>query len=360
MRMRKITMKDVALQTGVSIKTVSNVINGNDSQVSAVTKQRITEAVKQLGYRVNSSAKSLKTGKTGIIGLAVPNFGQPFFGYFVDMLSSSAHQRGCAIVVATYGDFNGGIEEFAASAYKLNADGWIMFAADPLSAESPLFQQNYPMVLTGDYSAHGLCDMVTMPNVEAARYVTEWLIGRGLTKIGFVGAPRQFLHDAADVKEIDPYYCEACAMKAFEGNAALRLQGYIQAHRRHGLEPDWRHVIGVDSLAGSSGVKAGFELAQCVDLPEALVCVDDALALGVISSLTKMHIDIPNDVQIIGIDNLPDGEFSIPPLSTIDSHVDQYADMAVDALIRRIDGDDSAPSIFTSGFRLLERESTIE
>ncbi|MBT1172637.1 LacI family DNA-binding transcriptional regulator [Bifidobacterium sp. MA2] len=357
---RRITMKDVALEAGVSMKTVSNVVNGNDSQMSAATKAHVTKAIAKLGYSVNHAAQALKKGRSGVIGLAVPNFDQAFFGYFVDTLSKAARERGYAIIISTFGEFEGRIDGFAPAARKLNADGWIMFADMPVRADSPVFTQDYPLVLTGDYSSHGLCDMVTMPNAEAARHVTGWLLDRGATDVGFIGAPMP----EAEIPQ-DPDRLEQAAMSATEGNAALRLQGYIQAFRSRGLAPDWRHIIPVERLTGAEGVRAAFELVHRASddvagtaLPDALVCANDALAIGVLSALTKSHIDVPGDIQVTGIDALPDGEYAIPPLTTIDPRVDQYVDMAVDALIRRIDGDESAPSVYTSGFRLIERDST--
>lgn len=370
---RKVTMKDVALEAGVSMKTVSNVINGNDSQMSAATKARVCGAIDKLGYSVNHSAQALKTGRTGILGLAVPSFDQPFFGYFADTLSSTARKHGYAIIISTFGEFKGRLDGFAPAARKLNADGWIMFADEPVGKDSPVFSQDYPLVLTGDFSSHGLCDMVTMPNVDVARYVTGWMLDRGAKDVGFVGAPVEFFNDdrgedsdergagadAAGSPTADYSQCEDKAMRATEGNASLRLQGYIQAFHSRGLHVDWRHVLPTARLTGAQGSLAAARLVARGNLPDALVCANDAVAIGVISALTKSHIDVPGNIQVTGIDNLPDGEFSIPPLTTVDSRVDQYADMAVDALIRRIDGDDSAPSVFTSGFRLLERDSTL-
>ncbi|OZG61969.1 LacI family transcriptional regulator [Bifidobacterium lemurum] len=351
---RNITMKDVASAAGVSVKTVSNVINDNEGQMSERTRIRVTEAIERLGYSVNHSAKALKTGRTGVIGLAIPNFDQPFFGYFADLLTESARRRGYAIVISTFGTFEHRADSFAVASRKLNADGWIMFADEPIAAESPLFQQDYPLVITGDYSAHGLCDMVTMPNAEAARCMTGWLLDRGARRVGFVGAPQELMRADSDRRER-----ERLVFRATEGNSSLRLQGYVQAFRDRDLPVDWAHVAACERLTGGDGATAAFELSRGETLPDALVCANDAVAIGVISALTKMHIDVPNEVQVTGIDNLPDGVFSIPPLTTIDSRVDQYAELAVDALVKRIAGDRSAPSTFTSGFRLLERESTL-
>lgn len=385
MSTQRVTMKDVAVAAGVSVKTVSNVVNGKAGQASAETRERVNLALEKLGYSMNHSAQALKKGRTGVIGLAVPNFGQPFFSYFVDTLTQIACQRGYAIMVSTFGEMQGCIDEFASYARRLNADGWIMFADRPIAVDSPVFQQDYPVVLVGDYLSHGLCDVVTMPNVEAARYLTDWLFLHGAKHVGFIGAPiggqfsiENFESDGnientsiatssgsaiLSLENVDKAVYERRIMSAVEGNAPQRLQGYMQALYNRGCELDWRIIIPCHVLTVGEGASAVFELAQRGPMPDALLCVDDAVALGAISALTKLHIDVPHDVQVTGIDYLPDGEFSIPPLTTIDPRVDQYAEFAVDALLKRIEGIDDdnnvGPSVFTSGFRLIERGSTL-
>lgn len=351
-----ITMKDVAKEAGVSIKTVSNVINGADDQMRPATRRRVLKAIDKLGYQVNHSAQALKRGRTGVIGLAVPNFDQPFIGYMADQVTAKARERGYGIMISTYGQLPERLDSFAAAAPKLNADGWIMMADGPLQPESATLNQPYPTVLVGDYSAHGLRDMITMPNVDAARHVTSWLLDRGARRIGFIGADIALFDDPSitDTQRLK------ATLAADEGNTCLRLQGFAQALQTHDLAVDWDLVMPCERLTSGDGAAATFALLEREKAPDALVCVNDAVAIGALSALAKLHFDVPNDVQVTGMDDIPDDEFSVPPLTTIDSRVDQYAELAVDMLIKRIEGDTEPPSVYTSGFRLLQRESTRE
>ncbi|RSX52884.1 LacI family transcriptional regulator [Bifidobacterium goeldii] len=350
-----VTIKDVAREAGVSFKTVSNVINGNDDQMRAETKDRVKDAIDRLGYRVNRSARALKTGRTGIIGLGVSDFDQPFEGHLANAITRVARARGYAVIVSIYGKDAASREEFAASSRRINADGWALLYEEPLDVDSPLFRQDHPVVLISDYSAQNRYDVVTMPNADAARTATMWLLGHDAKTIGFIGAPSELFSDryANDSER------ESAILTAVEGNAALRLQGFIQAVRSCGGTVNWKYIMPCDRMTGLGGSAAAFDLIQRGDLPDALLCVNDAVAIGAISTLDKSGIRVPQDVQVCGFDNIPDGEFSTPPLTTIDPHIDEYATMAVDALIKRINGQDSAPNVYTSGFQLLERRSTL-
>lgn len=352
---RNVTIKDVAREAGVSFKTVSNVINGNDDQMRAETKNRVEKAIAKLGYHVNRSARALKTGKTGIIGLGMSDFDQPFEGHLTNAITKAAHNRGYTVIVSLYGKDASSRAAFSASSRRISADGWALLYEEPIDSSSSLFQQEYPIVLISDYSSQNMFDIVTMPNADAARYATTWLFEHGASTVGFIGAPPELFTKYFK----DNTARETAALTAVEGNAALRLQGFIQATHAHGNNVDWNSIAPCDRMTGLSGANATFGLIQRGLLPDAFLCVNDAVAMGVISALNRSGIAVPNDIQVCGFDNIPDGALSSPPLTTIDPNIDQYAQLAVDALIARINGHNLPPSVFTSGFRLLERQSTL-
>lgn len=354
-----VTIKDVARAAGVSIKTVSNVINGNDDQMRPETRARVDEVIARLGYRVNHSAQTLKRGRSGVIGLAVPNFDQPFTGYIADLLTDAARERGYGIVISTYGSLSGGVGTFVQEAPKLNADGWIVLADSPIPLDSPVFAQRYPIVIIGDYSAHGLLDMVTMPNAEAVRMMTSWLLDRQCTRIAFIGAPPSLVPLSDDDAFATDERRLHAVLTSDEGNSPLRLQGYLQALLAHGQTIDWQLVLPCERLTTGDGAAAAFAMLDRAIRPDAIVCANDATALGVVSALTTAGLSVPGDIQVTGFDDIPDSEFSVPPLTTVDPRADQYISLALDALIRRIEHDDTPPGAYTSGFRIIQRESTL-
>lgn len=166
---KRVTITDVARETGVSIKTVSNVLN-NTGSMRPETRQRVQDAIERLGYRVNVSARAMKTGGTKLIGLAITDFCQPFMPYLADSIVAAARSRGYAVITDTYNSA-GGLAQAIPETKKLAADGWIFFMGSPIT-DRTILHQPYPLVIVGDYDTQGLADWVTMPNVEP--YAPRW------------------------------------------------------------------------------------------------------------------------------------------------------------------------------------------
>lgn len=348
-----ITIKDVAKRANVSIKTVSNVINNRDDQMRPNTKARVEKAIKDLDYQVNRSARALKTGKTRVLGLAMPDFDQPFIGFLVNAFTEAAHRHGYAAVSSLFGFSESRRRDFADSIPRINADGWAYLLEEPIHPESPLFQQTVPLILISDYSSAGMYDIIAMPNAESSQYITNALFDQGCSSIGFIGAPEYLYEDSATDEER-----ERNIINATDGNSTLRLKGYVLAHRQRGKAIPWHQVIPTRRMTSFNGVTATYDLLKNQNPPDALICVNDAVAIGVISTLTRAGFSVPEQVQVCGFDNIPEGRLSVPPLTTINFHMDQYAQLAVDALVSRINGDQGSANTYTSGFNLIEREST--
>lgn len=339
----RVTIKDVARESGVSIKTVSNVLNDTGS-MRPETRERVERAIKRLGYRLNTSARSLKTGATKLIGLGVFDFRQPFAPYLADKVIDAARKRGYGVIACTYG-IEHGLPAIIDETYRLGADGWLFFDERPLEHEAAILDQSYPIVLAGDYLSYGKTDWVTMPNEEAVRYVTTRLIEAGCKRIALVGAPM-------DMRNLDRI------MAAREGTEELRMQGYVHAFEQTGKTIDWNLVVPCELIDREGGAKAATALANGIELPDVILCLTDAAALGTMAELQRHGIRIPEDVQVIGFDGIPDGEYSTPSLTTIDPSIGDYADKAVEMLIERIEGYDGPARMYVSDFTFVERDST--
>ncbi|MCI1901272.1 MAG: LacI family transcriptional regulator [Bifidobacteriaceae bacterium] len=348
-----VTIADVATKAGVSTKTVSNVLN-QTGRMSAETRRRVEAAITALGYHVNRSAQMLRSGATGMIGLAVPSFAQPFFGYFSDIMAKYAHSRGYGLTIGTYFDRTGGLEGFIDDTYRLNADGWIFLADRPLSDEGAILNQEYPIVLLGDFPSFGKADAVVMPNSDASEYATQWLLTRGCKKIGFVGAPPWIttMPTGAGLEDF------LTAISDQEYNTSLRLRGYLKALKAHGIGFDPRFLASGQHIEIEDGEAAMASMLESGVTPDAIVCVNDAIALGAMITLRQRGIQIPRDVQVIGFDNTTYAQYAVPSLTSIDPFAWQYAQVAVDRLIERMHGDDSPARTFSTGYRFVQRQST--
>ena len=336
------TIKDVARQAHVSIKTVSNVINHSGS-MRPETRKRVEKAIDDLGYSINISARRLKTGGSKLIGVATFNFAQPFPAMFVDTVVKIARRAHYGVVIDTYDSNGPGLVDIINEIPRLGADGWIFLADRPVEPKS-LLDQNFPVVLVGDYISGGKVDNVMMPNVAAVRDAVGRLLASGVDRIGLIGAP-----DGADRQTL---------FTAKEGGRPMRTRGYVEAFDQVHKKIDWRIVVSGNKWISSDGERAVSNMLAVSDAPDAIVCLNDALALGAMHELQRRGYKIPDDVQIVGFDNVSEGRFANPSLTSIDPHASDFAKQAVEMLIERIQGYAGPARSRVTDYRLIERGST--
>ncbi|KFF30754.1 transcriptional regulator, LacI family protein [Bifidobacterium bombi DSM 19703] len=341
----RVTIKDVAKEAGVSIKTVSNVIN-NTGSMRPQTRKRVESVMKKFGYTINVSARNLKTGSSKLIGLGVFDFSQPFGSYFCDKVIEAARNLDYGVIVSTYGVGGDGVSTIIDETYRVGADGWIFFVDGPLRNEGAILEQPYPVVMASDYDSYGKVDHVTMPNFNSMHDVVGRLIDSGSKNIAVIGSPCEtFDYDAI--------------MNAKEGTQELRLQGYLTAYEDRGLAPEPSLFVpmthGLTTFGGASGMKKLLNSGRDFD---AVICLNDAVAIGAMHEVTKHGIKIPEEMQIVGFDNVPEDNYSNPSLTSIDPHTELYARRAVEMLIERIEGYHGPVRSFESMYTLVKRGST--
>lgn len=215
----------------------------------------------------------------------------------------------------------------------------------PLADEGAVLEQPYPIVTTGDHLAYGKSDWITMPNIESISTVVGRFLDEGAQTVALMGV----LPELVD---------EAVLRRQTEGTQALRAQGYVKAFEERGLSVNWRYVIPAESMNQREGMRVTKAMLDKLPCPDVVVCLNDAIALGAIHELQRCGLHVPDDVQVIGFDNVPEAEYSAPALTTIDPHIDDYAKHAVDMLIDRIEGYSGPARTYTTDFTLVERAST--
>ena len=342
---KRVTITDVARKAGVSIKTVSNVLNGRGS-MRPETRQRVEDVIEQLSYRVNVSARAMKTGGIKLIGLAIVTFDQPFIPYFANSVVAAARRRGYGVITDTY-EYADGLGQIIPETRRLAADGWIFFPTRTF-VDPKLLHQPYPLVLVGHEGQIRTVDLVTMPNRDAVEAAVSMLANHGCRHIALIGGMSR---DEYARGERDDRY---------GGTGWLRTQGYVQALERHGLDINWGLVrnSGWVQAGGRDAIAAVLE-DHDLPTPDGIMCLNDAMAIGVIHELQRRGIRVPQDVQLCGFDNVPEGEDCIPSLTTIDPHVDDYAAKAVNMLVDRIEDNAAPPQSYITDFDLIERDSTL-
>ncbi|MFE6735081.1 LacI family DNA-binding transcriptional regulator [Microbacterium sp. NPDC057650] len=330
-----VTLHDVARASGVSIKTVSNVINGYP-HIRPATKERVEQAIAELGYTPNLTARSLRSGKTDAIALALPDLALSYFAELAASVIEAAEASGLSVLVEQTGGDRDRELELLRSPRRQLTDGLIFSALGMDQDDVARLDVPYPMVLLGERIFDGPTDHVTMRNVDAARAATEYLIASGRRRIAVVGA-----HEGEVV-----------------GSAALRLQGYREALDAAGIPFDEELIGHTTFWHRANGALAMRELLAGGVQFDAVFGLNDTLALGAMRVLQASGHRVPDDIAVIGFDGLDEAEYSIPSLTTVDPGREWIARTAVSTLRERIDGSVEGPArTLLADFRVLERES---
>ena len=333
-------MHDVAQLAGVSVKTVSNVVNGYP-YIRPVTRARVEAAIVELGYRLNVSARNLRQGRTGMIGLAVPELSQPYFAELADLVIQAGEEAGVTVLIEQTGAERNRELEVLHGTRRQMTDG-LIFSPLALGEEDRAeFTVDYPLVLLGERIFHAPADHVTMANVEGAYAATRLLIERGRRRIAVIGA-----HPGETV-----------------GSAGLRVQGYERALVEAGLPLDPALVGPVDAWHRATGAEAMERLLASGTPFDAVFALNDAMALGALRALSARGVRVPQDVAVIGFDDVDDARYSSPSLSTVAPGRVQIARTAVELLTARIariadPTTDRSYAEVVADFEIVEREST--
>lgn len=313
-------LKDVAERAGVSVKTVSNVVNGYQ-HVRPDTRARVEEALAALEYQPNLSARNLRRGRTGLIALAVPELDIPYFAELARHVVAAAATREWTVLVDQTG---GSIEQerMVASGIRDHLiDGLIFSPLALTGTDIARVSDRTPMVLLGERVEHGPADHVAIDNVAAARDATAHLAALGRRRIAAIGAQR-----------------------TAEGvTARLRLAGYRAALADAGLPFDDALVAPARHWHRAEGAEAMRALLAAGPRPDAVFCFNDTLALGALRALHEAGLRVPDDVAVVGFDGIEDGRFCVPTLTTIEPDKAAIARIAVDLLAARLATSDGPP-----------------
>lgn len=335
------TMRDVARLANVSIKTVSNVIN-DYPHIRPSTRARVEAAVEQLGYRPNMSARGLRSGRTGMIGLAVPELRQNYFAELADAVIAAAEAREYSVIISQLGGDRE--KEIAVLRHGLRQCDGILFSPERLGTEDRdlLNDIDYPLVMLGERIFGGPTDHVTMHNSSSATAAVEHLISIGRRRIAVVGAhpDRRF---------------------GLTRPSDLRIEGYREALAAAGIPHDPELERATAPWHPANGADATRELLASGVPFDAVFALNDTLGLGVLRALGEAGVHVPTDVAVIGFDNIDDGRFTIPSLSTVDPGRDEIAETAVEFLLERIVERSEGrrpPRFYKADYRILGREST--
>jgi DNA-binding LacI/PurR family transcriptional regulator len=329
------TLRDVAQLAGVSIKTVSNVVN-DYPYIRHSTRERVLKAIETLGYVPNVAARNLRSGRTGVISLVMPDLRNPYFAELADDVMRAASGHGLVVLIEQLtGEREQEIETLRGLRQRA-ADG-VLYSVLTLTKDDAVhLDLPQPLVLLGDRIFNGPADHVTIQNVECARAATEHLLATGRRRLLALGK-----HEGEVI-----------------GSAGLRLEGYRQALEAAGVpyRPElvvevgrWHRVDGAEAMRGV--------LAGGVEF-DGIVAFNDSIGLGAMRVLVDAGRRVPDDVAIIGFDDIDETRYTLPTLSTIDPGRSYIARRAVEVLVERMNGFDAPPREIVAPFVVVARESS--
>lgn len=317
MSRKVVTIQDVAQAAGVSTATVSRALS-KPAVVSKATRAAVHKAVSETGYRRNATASNLRRQRTGSVIALVPNLANPFFSQILAGLSSILTEAGLGLLVAdtqTGGDPDERLVHYLTSGM---ADGLILFDGT-LSAEALDISRRPPVLMACEWMARDIPSL-RVNNARGAELAIAHLAERGHRRIGHIaGPPGNVLRDA-------------------------RLAGFRQAMRQHDLPVDPGWIFEGDFSMDSGAVVARQWLAAEAP-PTALFCASDEMAIGFMGEVQHRGIIVPDDVSLIGFDNIEVVQHLTPPLTTIRQPRMQIGIRAAELLLDMIDaGSLSGPS----------------
>ncbi|MFJ4703053.1 LacI family DNA-binding transcriptional regulator [Streptomyces sp. NPDC088768] len=338
--MAAVTLKDVAQHAGVSIKTVSNVVRGAP-RVSESTRARVAKAVEELGYRPNPTARRLRTGRSGMIALVVPELVSPYFAELAQHVRTEATALGLTVLIEeTLGD---PAEELrlAGGVGASLLDGVILSPLHTTAEELAPVSGTFPLVLLGErnYARERVAaDHVLIDNVAAAHAATAHLAALGRTRIAAIG------HD-----------------RKGSATSRQRLEGFQRALHEAGLPFDPRLAPPVGEFDRRNGLEAMRALLALPpgSRPDAVSCFSDLLAFGARRALYEAGLRVPEDIALTGIDGTEEARYGTPSLTTVVPDKAAIAALAVKCLADRISAATPPPfEVHHAPHWLVEREST--
>jgi DNA-binding LacI/PurR family transcriptional regulator len=309
------SIKEVARQAGVSIGTVSNVLN-RPHMVAAETRQRVLDAIAALGYVRNDSARQLRAGQSRQIAVVVLDVANPFFTDVVRGAEAGVDGHGMMVVVCNSGEDAGRERRHLDLLEEQRVRGVLITPVDdsPLSRLEQLIDRGTPVVLVDRGSGRPNRCSVAVDDVLGGRLAGTHLVERGHRRIAFVGGP-------FTIQQVADRHTGLAA--ALAGRAEL-------------------FVVPTATLTVAAGRAAAGQLADqpLADRPTAVLCANDLLALGVLQQMTLRGVRVPDDIAIVGYDDIEFAAAAAVPLSSVRQPREQLGRTAAQLLLEEIeDGD---------------------
>lgn len=328
----KVSISQVAAHAGVSVATVSRVLNASQA-VRESTRARVTASIHALGYRVNQLARSLRTDESRLLLVMVPDIGNPFYAQIVQGIDEAVQARSYALLLCeTNGDpFRE--RRYLDLLHTRRADGAICLDPDTVQQARQAEALHFPWVACCEFDRGAGIPYAGIDNRAAAREAAAYLLDKGHCRIAFVNSDTRYMY------------------------ARERLQGYIDALAAAGIEVEDEYLVRAEGLDFAAGRSAVAGLLALTDPPTAIFAVSDTLALGVMRGLHDSGLSVPGDMAVMGFDDIDLARQTCPSLTTVAQPMRDLGRHAAALLLRRLDTQKSGAEGIILPHSLVLRES---
>ncbi|SJZ64545.1 LacI family DNA-binding transcriptional regulator [Anaerorhabdus furcosa] len=329
-----VKISDVSKLAGVSVATVSRVIN-NTCFVNPETKEKVLKAVEELAYEPNLSARNLRRNTSGAILVIAPNMTNPYYSNIIKGISETARKYDCStFVCSTDGDKEQELELLKILDNR-RADAAIILATNIDNDEILPYVKKYPVVFCSEYNPALNIDRVSIDNYQAAVEATEYLIGLGHRNVGMMSSENDYI------------------------STELRKQGFLDACKKHGIKNAEKNIVYASKdYSFSSARSLAKKIFSKKNHIDALFCISDILALGAIYGARECKLEVPEDVSILGFDNLEYSEMMVPQISTVNQPCYKLGEAAMERIQDKLNNPESEPKVEILKHRLVVRGST--
>jgi LacI family transcriptional regulator len=311
---RATTIRDVAALTGVSVGTVSAVINRSAS-VAESTKQRVLNGIQELSYKPNNTARSLRHHRVSTVGLILPDLQNAFFSSVAEGVQITAEENDVLVVLCMTWARADREQYYAQTLQTARLDGVIYLSGSGIPSPNLLLLAKSQQILFVDESLPGVdIPFVSAENRSGARAVAKHVLSMGHRNVAIIGGPPRLW------------------------TSEQRLAGYREAIAAAGLNPDDAPIVSGD-YGEASGYRIARELLSKTDpLITALLCANDLMAIGAMKFCRDAGLKVPKDISITGFDNIPASSLLDPPLTTVAQPGRQMGQAAAQLLLHQIKG----------------------
>lgn len=305
---RRVTITDVAQEAGVSVATVSKVINGRDG-IAAGTATHVQQVVERLGYESSLVARGMRSQRTHAVGVLVAEF-EPFSTEILKGAGAALAGTDYALLAYTGGGAGraGWERRYLSRLSGTLIDGAVLVTptvVDPVAG--------VPVVAVDPHAGPGATPTVDSDNLEGAMLGVRHLLGLGHRRIGFLGGRRDL------------------------ESSALREAGYVQALIDAGVTPD-PALLHVAEYRRDAAYEATAAMLALPDPPTAVFAANDVSAMGILDAAGRLGVRVPDDLSVVGFDDIPESASTTPPLTTVRQEIQQLGAVAVRLLLDLLDG----------------------